>query len=306
MRIGTVLLLALPLVSLAELWAHRHFRSVAPTSEDWQRLEPEVIQLYRPNDLVTVTPHWADPLLRQLLGDRLMPIEVLARADDETLERVIVVSFGAAKDEQFAHWRERDHRASGPFQISLRENPQLETARMRLLDRVHPGMLQVFEGSAGDPHACSYTTIGRVSTGGLGGDPTLPANRFACPSGEPHLVAITTIDDQAFLPRRCIWAHPSALGPLTLVFRDVWLGQKLVGHAGLPWLLSRDGAGTPIRLSARFEGTPVGNVVIEDTQGWTRFEWSTLTHRDQRGDLELVVSSEQAQNRRFCFTLESR
>jgi hypothetical protein len=306
MRFATVLLLALPLVPLAELWAHRHFRAVAPNSEDWPRLEPEIAAMARPGDLITVVPRWADPLLRQTLGDRLMPIEVLGRADDDTLGRVIEVSFGGSKTKDFSNWREHERKTSGPFLIRVLDNPQLETARMRLIDRVNPNQLVVFEGPAGDPHACTYTTVALATAGNLGGDPTFGASRFACPSGQPHLAAVTTIDDQNFAPRRCIWAHPSALGPMTLVFRDVWLGQKLVGHAGLPWLLSRDGAGTPIHLTARFENTPIGSVVIEDTEGWKRFEWSTIGHRDQRGDLELVVSSELAQNRRFCFTLESR
>jgi hypothetical protein len=177
---------------------------------------------------------------------------------------------------------------------------------MRLIERVAPQWLSVTEGPTGDPHVCTYTTTARATAGNLPGEPTFGPRRFACPSGEPYLVTVTTIDDEQFAPRRCIWAHPSPIGPITLKFRDVWLGEKLVGHAGLPWLLSRDGAGTPIHLAAEFEGRPIGHVVVEDTQGFTRFEWSTTAHRDQRGDLELVVSSAESRNRRFCFTLESR
>jgi hypothetical protein len=306
MRIGSVLLLALPLLSLAELTAHRHFRKTAPTSDDWQNLEPVVGQMRHASELVVVSPAWAEPLLRQALGDRLMPIELLARADDETLGRAIEVSFGSAQNRRFATWREIERKNSGPFLLRVLENPQTESVRTRLIDWVHPPDLQVFEGPQGDPQACSFTTRGRVSTGGLGGDPTLGAVRYACPSGEPYIVTVTTIDDQDFLPRRCIWAHPTPLGPLTLLFRNVWLGTKLVGHAGLPWLISRDGVGTPVRLEAKFEGTLLGRVVIEDTEGWMRFEWATTSNRDQHGDLELVVSSERPDNRRFCFTLESR
>lgn len=306
MRIGTILLLALPLVSLGELWAHRHFRRVAPGTDDWQRIEGDVAPLYRPADLVTIAPHWADPLLRQVLGDRMMPIDVLARADDDAIGRVIELSFGGARPQTFATWPEIERRQSGPFTIRVLDNPHRETPRMRLIERIRPGSLRVFEGPSGDPKICSYTSIGRVTAGGLGGNPTFVAQRFACPSGEPHLVAVTTIDDQDFAPRRCIWAHPSAAGPMTLIFRDVWLGDKLVGHAGLPWLLSRDGAGTALHLDARFEGNSIGKVVVVDTDGWIRFEWPTVKYRDKRGELELVISSEQAQNRRFCFTLESR
>jgi hypothetical protein len=306
MRIGNLLLLALPLVSLAELGAHRHYRHSAPTQEDWQRLGPEVAAMQRRGDWVTVEPHWADPLLRQQLGDNALPIDILARADDETLARVLEVSFGDAKGKHFEGWPERERRSSGPFLIRALDNPHPETARMRLIDRVTPEWLSMTEGSAGDPLVCTFTSNARATAGNLGGDPTFGPRRFACPSGEPYLVTVTTIDDELFAPRRCIWAHPSPRGPITLRFRNVWLGIKLVGHAGLPWLLARDGAGTPIHLTAEFEGSPIGQVVVEDTQGWMRFEWSTESHRDQRGDLELVVSSAEPRNRRFCFTLESR
>jgi hypothetical protein len=306
MRLSSILLLALPFLSAVEFWSHKHFRTVAPREADWQALEPAIASMYRTADLVHIVPAWADPLLRQTLGESRMPLSVLGRADDDTLPRVIAVSFDGASDSAFAAWPERERHQVGPFQIRILDNPKLEVARMRLIDRVAPTTLQVFEGPPGDPHTCSFTKSAAVSAGGLGGNPTLAARRFACPSGEPHVVAVTTIDDERFAPRRCIWAHPSAIGPMTLLFRDVWLGQKLVGHAGLPWLISRDGVGTPIHLDVRFEGIHVGSVVVEDTEGWKRFEWPTIAEQDRRGDLEVVISTAEPQNRRLCFTLESR
>lgn len=306
MKLGTLLLLALPLASLAEWAAHRFFLGCAPTQDDWQRLAPKVASIRRTGDLVTSAPDWTDPLLRQALGQDLVPIELLARADNDSLERVVEVSFGGHRTPEFTGWRELALHPSGPFQIRELANPRLERVRMRLIDRVVPELLEVAEGEHAHRRSCPFLESGRVTAGGLGGDPTFPSRRFACHSGEPYLVAVTTIDDERFRPRRCIWAHPTPRGALSLRFRDVLMGELLVGHAGLPWLISRDGVGTPIHMAARFEGESIGVVTIEDQQGWTRFQWLTHAHRDKRGELELVVSSESPQNRRFCFTLESR
>lgn len=304
--LNLALLLALPIVSLLELGAHLHFRRSGPSVEDWQQLKSVIVALYGPNTLVTSAPRWTDPLLRQALGDELLPLDLLARADDDTLERAIEISVGDARDSEFADWIERSQRRHGPFSIRVLDNPRFEPVRLRLLDRVEPSSLAVWQADRNTERVCPFTSSARVTTGGLGGDPTLPARRFACPSGEPYLVGVTTIDDEHFAPRRCIWAHPSPNGATILRFSEVWLGRKLVGHAGLPWLISRDGIGTPVKLEARFEGTPIGQVTVEDTSGWIRFEWSTQEQRDRRGELELAVSSEQARNRRFCFTLEAR
>lgn len=306
MKLATLLLLALPLVSLTELAAHRYFRACAPSRADWQRLASEIAGLRRSGDLITSAPNWTDPLLRQALGQEPMPIDQLARADDDGLERVVEISVRGHRDPAFTSWRELTRRSIGPFRILVLGNPHPDPARQRLIDRVAPSLLEVSEGERGNRRVCAFTDSARVTAGGLGGDPTLPARRFACPSGEPYLVAVTTIDDESFRPRRCIWAHPTPRGPITLRFKEVWLGQRLVGHAGLPWLISRDGAGTPIHVAVRFEGESIGAVDVQDQQGWTRFEWPTAKLSDKRGELEVVVSSESAQNRRFCFTLESR
>lgn len=279
---------------------------MAPNAEDWRRAKSEIVALCQPGALITSAPRWTDPLLRQAMGAELMPIELLARADNDNLEQVVEISFGGSKDGEFMTWPEQRRLKTGPFLVRVLANPRPEPAKTRLLDRVAPGSLEVAEGDANHERGCPYTSTGRASAGGLGGDPALPPERFACPSGEPYLVAVTTIDDEHFKPRRCIWAHLSPNGPLKLRFREVRLGAKLVGHAGLPWLISRDGVGTDIGLAVKFQGAPVGQVAVKDTAGWMRFEWSTAALGDEQGELEVIVSSERFQNRRFCFTLESR
>lgn len=306
MRVGSWLLLLLPLLAMTELWAHERARQQAPTVEQWEALAPRLKAIHRPGDLLTVAPRWAEPLLRYQLGDKYFPLEHLGRTDSDALKRVIVVTFMGQEDHEFWRWKATQTLEFGPFVVTTYENPQPEVPIARLIDRIEPKYLEVFDGQPGDPKVCGYTRQARVSTGGLGGEPTLPAARFQCPSGEPHLVGITTIDDENFRPKRCIYAHPSKNGPLSLLFHDVPLGKKLVGYAGLPWLISRDGAGTPIELTAYLDGVSLERYVVIDQAGFRRFEWNTRSKENQQADLLLTITTANPDNRRLCFTLESR
>jgi hypothetical protein len=269
-------------------------------------LEPELRSLHRTGDAITIVPRWGEPLLRHHLGDGFFPLDVLARPDDDGLERMILVSFLGQSTNEYWRWNAVETRSAGPFTITILANPHPERPKLRLIDRVQPPYLEVFDGHEGDPKPCAYLRHAPVLTGGLGGEPTFPRERFACGRGAPHFVAVTTIDDERFRPRRCIWAHPTPNGPLTLLFHQVPIGQRLVGHAGLPWLLSRDGAGTPIEITASIDGQRIGRHVVVDRDGFVRFEWNTSAQRDRMVDLELRITTERHENRRLCFTLESR
>lgn len=306
MRARYLLAWAVPLLGLGELALAVHQAGGGPSEQDYRELAASVRTLYRPGDLITVNPRWAEPLVRQNLGDDLMPVSLLGRADNETVGRVLAIESEGQKEFEFPLFRETTRSHSGPFTIRMLTNPQPQVAQMRLLDRVVPPYLEVMAGPEGDPRVCPFTQHGRVVTGGLGGDPTLPARRFQCPGGPPYVVGVTVIDDEEFRPRQCIFAHPSPDGQLTLLFRDVSLGSRLVGHAGFPWLISRDGEGTPVTLEGELEGAAVGSVVVDERSGWIRFEWLTKGQQGRRGDLELVVKTPSAQASRFCFTMESR
>lgn len=306
MRVGGWLLLALPLVGGIELAAAEYFRHSAPSEADWELVEPRVKSLYQPGDWVSVAPAWAEPLLRHQLGASYFPVDLVGRPDNDGLRRAILLSFMGQEERVLWSWELRQTERFGPFTLRVYENPNPEPAKARLLDWVKPGRLEVLVGVPGDEKSCVYTERAPVITGGLGGSPTLPSARFTCAGGEPYVVAVTTIDDEHFEPRRCIFAHPSPAGPLTLTFHEVPLGKKLVGHGGLPWLISRDGAGTPVELTASVDGEHLGQKVFVDQEGFRRVEWNTRRFEGTSVELELVVTSKSSKNREFCFTLESR
>ncbi len=305
MRFRPIVLGLALVVGIGELVANAYHVTSGPRPEDMRRVAEVVAELRETDTPLVVAPSWPEPLVRQALGARAPSLDVLGRAQDETLRRAIEVSWNGLRDPGYLDWTTIHEAKTGHFVVRLLENPNQVQVKMRLLDRVRPALLEVREGPVGDPRVCSYTERARVITGGLGGEPTLGARRFECPSGPPHLVALTTIDDRAFAPRRCIFASPAPGEPLTLTFRDVVLGQRFVGHAGFPWLLSRDG-GPVVMVRATLEGVVLADIEIAQDAGWQRFEWPLGGHEDRVADLELQISVAEAGPARFCFTLESR
>ncbi len=305
MRFWPVAALAVPLLGLSEWLAHQWCAHAAPTPSEYANLRPVVERLHEPSSLIVVVPGWAEPWVRQVLGEELLPLNVLARADDDDFPRALEISLLGQRAPSLASWRLRATHRHDPFTIRVLENPRPAVALARVLDRIEPPFLQVSAGEA-PVVPCPYTEQADVIAGGLGGEPTLPERRYQCSPEGIYGVAVTTIDDPEFRPRRCVWAHPVPEGPLLLRFSDFPLGQRLVGHAGFPWLISRDGVGTPVRLRARFAGQDIGAVTAQDTDGWIRFEWPTPGLSGKKGQLELVVDTEIVSERRFCFTLESR
>ncbi|HMR07900.1 MAG TPA: hypothetical protein PKA88_19090, partial [Polyangiaceae bacterium] len=114
------------------------------------------------------------------------------------------------------------------------------------------------------------------------------------------------IDDQDYRVRRCIHAYPTQRGSLKLRFADVPLGTELRGHAGLPWVLVRDGGGAPVRLEVFVNGKSVGTHEQRDEMGWAGFRFKTGASPGVRGNIEFRVSSDSVQNRHFCFAADLR
>jgi hypothetical protein len=169
---------------------------------------------------------------------------------------------------------------------------------------VHPPHLAVSEGT-GLRATCAFTAHAAVVTGGLHGAVAFPRERYSCAGGGPFFVGVTIIDDQDYRPRRCIWAHPSLEGELTLHFPGVPMGKQLRGYAGLSYFLARDGVGTPVELSIEVNGREVGRYVHQDERGWRPFNFTTATMAGTTADVEFVIRSASPDRRDFCFYAET-
>ena len=300
------LILTVCLIALGETIAHFVYKNEAPSAHDWLALKSQLAPLYKSGDLVAVVPGWGEPLARQALGDAMMPLSMVARADDADFPRAIQISFIGQRSEELSRWPEARREKLGPFSVSILNNPNWQASRYNFIDHVDATSLSVSVSRNGIDEACPYSESAPMSAGNLGGDPTSPKVRFSCPGGSFHWVGVTIIDDEQYRPRRCIWAPPNAAGPVNLRFRQVPLGKKLIGHAGAPWLMVRDGVGPPISLSIANNLGKLGSFAAKDTGGWIRFEWDTQALENTTSDLQLTIVGTGHGEQRFCFTLESQ
>jgi len=293
-------------LAVGESAAHFVVKNRAPSLQDWQRLKSKVASLYRPGDLVAVAPAWGDPLARQALGDTTMPLAMVARSEIGDFPRAIQIDFLGQKRKDLVTWPEIHQESFGPFTLLVQNNPHFEPARYQFIDHIEDKSMTVSVLRSGNEQACAFSESAPMSAGGLGGDPTSPRLQFSCPGGAFHWVGVTIIDDDEYQPRRCIWAPPNPAGPIILKFHQVHLGRKMVGHAGAPWLMVRDGVGPAVSITGATSQGQLGSTRVKDTDGWVRFEWNTQPFENSVADVQLTIVGTPSHDQRFCFTLESR
>lgn len=297
-----LLWLLVPALALGELAAHAYFSKRAPTIDEWRAVRPAVAELRKTGELVVAAPEWGTPLARHALGDELMPLAHVSRPDASSFARAIEISSMGHRAPELEGWRQVDERRQGDFVLRVLENPKPAKVTFDFVDRIGPETLSVTEGAM----PCPWNQNARAASGGLGGHPTFPAQRFECPSGLPRFVGVTVIDDEDYRPRRCVWAHPSAAGPVTLRFSRVPLGDRIQGYTGMAWVLARDGVGGTVELELRAGGESLGRAIHPDVSAWVPFQISLGRHAGTTADVELVVQTDAAQNRPFCFYADSR
>jgi len=296
-------LLALPAIGLMELAAHLFFAARAPAFDEYPALAAPVAAMRQPGDLVVMTPAWAEPLARRAVGDSLMPLRDVARPSESGYEGVVEVSMLGQRDEAFNDWSEVERREVGDFTLRRMVNHGHEPEVFDFVDALDPRAVRVSVGDA----RCMWTTAARASAGGLGGPPAFPRRRFVCPGSPFFFVGVTVIADQDFRARRCLWAHPPNGAELRIRYRNVSLGDTIVGHGGMYWITERERRGTPIGMRVEVNGSPIGQVTHADGDGWSRFELPVGEHAGSDGaEVVFAVSSVNAEHRHFCFEARSR
>jgi hypothetical protein len=296
---------AIPIAGVTELAAHLYFARRPPTFDEWKTLTAPVAEERRPGELVVVAPSWADPLARTALGDDAMPIRDEARPDESRYASALEVSILGETAPELRAWRPDGERRVGKFRLRHLVNPSPARVLYDFVDHVRPGDADVrITQPAAD---CAWNPRAHVETGGLGGHPTFPAERFQCPGGEFFHVGVTVIADQDFRPRRCIWSHPPSRGEVVTRFHGVPLGEVIRGHAGMYWIIEREKKGAPVTLTVRVDGDTVGSFVHEDGDGWKGFEMPLGAHANAKSaEVEFAVTTPNYRDRHYCFEADTR
>ncbi len=113
------------------------------------------------------------------------------------------------------------------------------------------------------------------------------------------------MDDQAYRPRRCLWAEPLP-GGLHLSFKGVPIGRQIYGYAGLSTSCFGTADMGPTTISARVAGQEVGRYEHHDETGWHGFRFDTTRFAGQTADVEFTVDSDDPDDRQLCFYADTR
>lgn len=292
--------------ALLELALHLFFSQAAPGLDEWQALRPKIEALAQEGTLILVSPEWAEPNARFALGDRLMPLEHVARADASGFERALEISILGESARELADWQQTEEQRAGRFVLRRWTNPRAERVLYDFVTRLAPPEASAGVLRNGALQPCPFTTA-KVTNGDLHGHPTFPRRRFNCPGGgDWSFVGVTVIEDQGYRPRRCIWAHPAKRGVLTVRFDAVPLGDEIRGYGGLPYFFERESKGSPVELSVHVGGEEIGSWRHEDGEGWKPFELSTARFKGQRLPVEFRVQAKNVSHRQFCFQADVR
>lgn len=294
--------LALPAVALLELAAEVHVAASPPDAAAWDAVAREVRALAGDGTLVVASPRWVEPHLRQRLGDDVMPLAHLGRGDTTRFAGAVEVALGEARSAELGAFRAVEEREVGPFVVRRLDNPAPDAVVLDLVEAWRPPHASV---TGTDPAVrCPWSTRAPVVSGGLGGHPTLPRQRFDCPGPVWMDVGVTVIADERFRPRRCIWAHPFASGDKILRWEEVPLAaaRRLVGHHGMYWVIERDGEGADVTVEARVDGVSIGTAVHRDGDGWAGFTFDLPARDPARptGTVEIAIRTSDADRRHLC------
>lgn len=307
-RIGWALALCLPALGALELAASLWLARRTPRDAAFAAARPRIVALRREADGAVVAPRWLEPVARMTLGDEVLPLRDVARADESTYARLLQISARGASLPEVAGFRVvRREELGGGLVASLLENPSPARPTFDFTDAVAAGRADAAWVVDEQRASCAWRTGLPAAAPGLFGHPAMPADRFVCGRMAWQSVGVTVHDDERHLPRRCVWSHPPEGGHVSLVFRDVPLAQVIRGHLSLHWTLERDRPGTPVVFSVLVDGAEVGRDVHHDGEGWRPFSLP-LGERASKvaAEVELRIASARADQRHVCWEADSR
>ncbi len=257
--------------------------SRAPTPADWAALAGEVHRGFRAGDLIVAAPAWADPVMRQYLGD-VLTIPAAARMDDARYGRVWEVG------EHGAHAAE----ARGTATLTR----HFGALTLRLLERPAASVTYDFLERWTDARVTRWTpATQRLEACPWQGD------RFVCPSGGGAHRELVEVDTRI---RRAVMVPPVAGSILAVEFPAALLGREMVLAAGLHDVWARKlGRGT-VNVEVWLDGQPVRSVTIGNRSGWLPVHIDTTARDGQTASVRVQISAPDPTLRYLAFAAEAR
>jgi hypothetical protein len=258
---------------------------LAPRAEDWTAAAAFVNRGFQAQDLIVAAPAWADPVLRQYLGDRL-PAPVAGRLDHERYARVWELSQRGAAAPEVVGARLLQEQGFGNLRVRLyQREPMLVTYdftsrwREAALTRQSPGQ---------PPVVCDLT----------------PA-QHQCPELRYNFVRDALLEIGGTI-RQALYAQPVANANVVLEYAAVPLGRELAVGGGLHNVWLRKVSDGSVSLRVVIDDKEVGVLESGNRTGWSVRRFDTTAYAGKTGRVRFEISSANPFSRHFGFAAEAR
>jgi hypothetical protein len=284
-RLGLVVAAGIAVLAVVETSVALVAPHLAPKDEDWEAAAREVRAGFRAGDLIVAAPGWADPIMREHLGD-LVPLAVAARFDDARFGRVWEVGQRGAHAPEAARGAVAFERRFGALTLRRVERPPASVV-YDLLDhwtearvaRVMPGRPEI---------ACPWNVM-----------------RFQCPDISFNFVELRTVEVDTTVHRGLL-AQPVGGATVVIDYPSVPLARELVLATGLHDVWMRKAGDGVVNLRVLVAGVPAATVTTTNDSGWLFTHIDTSAWAGKVVDVRFEITSAKPYQRHFVIAGEAR
>jgi hypothetical protein len=253
-----------------------------PSEKDWNAAASKVRAEFRPGDLIVVAPAWADPILRQKLGD-LLPVPVAGRMDAARYGRIWEISQRGARAADTAGAAVAATSGFGGLTLRRWERPAATVTfdfvaqwRRASMSVVRPDGVAVPCGIAGERFQCAGASLG------------------------PELLEVDTT------LRNGLGVEPVEGVTLALDYPAVPLGRELMVATGLHNVWLRKSGDGKVRMRVLVDGREFGTLVATSASGWSLRGFDTSALAGKTGQVRFEITTDRAHARHLGFAVEAR
>ncbi len=255
----------------------------APSDKDWAAAATLVRAEFKPGDLIVAAPAWADPVMRQKLGD-LVPLPVAGRMDAARYGRIWEIS-------------QRGARATDTTGATVVATTQAGALAVRRWEK--PAATVTFDFLA----QWRQASMSVVNADGTEVPCAMGPDRLQCVRGAslgPELIEVDTT------LRNGLAVDPVEGATLAIEFPAVPLGRELMVASGLHNVWLRKAGDGKVRMRVLADGRELGTALATSQSGWAGkgFDTSALAGRAAKVRFEITV--DKALARHFGFAAEAR
>ena len=284
----------LPLCAVVELAGNAWTAGIVPSPATFAEPRAVVEREFQDGDLVVVYPDWMGDG-RVALGP-WMPIRDQARGDILDYPRVWQLAPDGRRAPELAGLPVERSWSFDGLSLELLRNTSYAPARWRAYDDIGNARVVIASGEGDKP--CVWRPQDQAHHCGDGfGQPWVFVGQFL----------MTDMDQQ---PRRCLWAHPTDVGPIVVTWDRAPSGRTLVVHTTLSYLAAREMKYAPVYLETLVDDRPLGTAVQADGMPFQTWRYDVPPPADGGASgerrVELRVRTDFQGMRHFCFDAAMR